>query len=83
MPELRLGLQNDVSSVEVGPGYRVEFFAREDLGGIHNFTVDGPATIGDLSTIPMNSTRGNWDDAIASFRIVKSPISHETLAQEK
>lgn len=82
MPELRLGLQNDVSSIEVGPGYTVEFFAREDLGGIHNFTVEGPVTIGDLSTVPMNSVRGNWNDAIASFRIVKSPISEESLAQE-
>ena len=82
MPELRLGLQNDVSSIEVGPGYRVEFYAREDHSGIHNFTVDGPVRIGDLSTIPMNSSRGNWNDAIASFRIVKSPFQKEILAQE-
>lgn len=71
--ELPIGLAGKVSSLEVADGFVVSFYATDDLDGPQKFTLKGPAVIKDLSIVPMNSTRANWNNAIASFRI--SPAS--------
>lgn len=70
--ELPLALQGRVSSLEVGAGWSVTLFHREDLAGPVSLEVNGPCRIDDLKTVPMMTFKGNWDDAIGSMRIAFS-----------
>lgn len=75
--ELRFDLQGRVSSLEVGAGYTVTFYDREQGAGVHSLTLVGPARIDDLEALPMLSLKGNWDDAVGSLQLQRTDAGEE------
>jgi hypothetical protein len=67
--ELRLDLQGEVSSLEVGEGYTVILYDRENGTGVNTLELVGPCQVNDLETLPLLGLRRTWDDAVASVHV--------------
>lgn len=67
--ELPLDLQGDVSSLEVGEGYTVILYDREDGKGVNTLELIGPCRVDDLESLPLLGLRRTWDDTIVSLHL--------------
>jgi len=67
---MRPELLGAISAIVLPEGKVLKIYDGEDGEGQDMLRLEGPLRIDDLKTLPRLHGKGNWDDAIASFRVI-------------